>query len=458
MAQSEASGSPPSSLQPPTRPRSPPPLHNARNPSVVSTSSSPTLIISPFDSPLHSQSSSVINEKEDHQNRMTSSIRSASRFMEHFNEEVAGAHTSLYLLASFFTSGLIDSVAFNAWSCFVGMQTGNTIFAALGFSGQPLSVHPNAYLKSITSISSFCAGTLFFSAMHRIPCWFDPNPAPSRRRFILIVSFTIQTTFIVVVALLIQLGFVSSRASVSGAFSSGNHLSDLPNPEEEDNYKDLIAIALLAFQSAGPVFFSRVLGIIEMPTIVLSTLYCDFVADLYHLPASLRNKKSWYSFFFNDERRQFRRLGSILMLFLGGLTGGFMFRSVVGMVGAIWLASGLKGNNSFSGLEQNHTEQNHTKHLEHEYFYRTPKQSLLNPANLVSPRIRFLLCRGNLLSVHLAYSGSTATYSRLRLWGSDNRSLHEAVSHDLLTRLMGSFAWASYWSYGSITRIDGLYP
>lgn len=179
--------------------------------------------------------------------------------------------------------------------------------------------------------------------MHRIPCWFDPNPTPSRRRFILIVSFTIQTSFIVVAALLIQLGFVSNRPSVSGAFSSGNHLSDLPNPEEEDNYKDLIAIALLAFQSAGPVFFSRVLGIIELPTIVLSTLYCDFVADLYHLPTSLRNKKSWHSFFFNDERRQFRRLGSIIMLFLGGLVGGFMFRSVVGMVGAIWMASGLKG-------------------------------------------------------------------------------------------------------------------
>lgn len=31
------------------------------------------------------------------------------------------------------------------------------------------------------------------------------------------------------------------------------------------------------------------------------------------------------------------------MLFLGGLVGGFMFRSLPGMVGAIWLASGLKG-------------------------------------------------------------------------------------------------------------------
>jgi Protein of unknown function (DUF1275) len=76
---------------------------------------------------------------------------------------------------------------------------------------------------------------------------------------------------------------------------------------------------------------------------VLSTLYCDFTADLYRLPSSLRNKTSWYTFFFDDERRQFRRLGSILILFLGGLVGGFMFRSSVGMVGAIWLAAALKG-------------------------------------------------------------------------------------------------------------------
>lgn len=222
-------------------------------------------------------------------------------------------------------------------------MAGNTIFAALGFSGQPLTVHPNAYLKSLTSIVAFCLGTLFFSAYHRLPCWSDPNPAPSRRRFILIGSFTIQTTLVLITAVLVQVGLISNRPAIAGAFSSGNHLSNLPNPEEEDNYKDLIAIALLAFQSAGPVFFSRVLGLVELPTIVLSTLYCDFVADLYRLPASLRNKTSWYTFFFNDERRQFRRLGSILMLFLGGLVGGFLFKSQAGMVGAIWLAAGLKG-------------------------------------------------------------------------------------------------------------------
>jgi hypothetical protein len=42
----------------------------------------------------------------------------------YFSEEIDGSHTSFYLLVSFFASGLIDGAAFNAWNCFVGMQTG----------------------------------------------------------------------------------------------------------------------------------------------------------------------------------------------------------------------------------------------------------------------------------------------------------------------------------------------
>jgi hypothetical protein len=159
---------------------------------------------------------------------------------------------------------------------------------------------------------------------------------------ILIGSFLIQTVFIIIATVLIMLGLVSNQPSVAGAFSSGNHLRI--NATDKDNYRDLVAIALLAFQSSGPVFFSRVLGLVELPTIVLSTLYCDFMADLYQLPSSVRAKASWHQFFFDHQRRQVRRLGSIVMLFLGGLVGAFMFRSRAGMAGAMWLTAALKGS------------------------------------------------------------------------------------------------------------------
>jgi Protein of unknown function (DUF1275) len=106
---------------------------------VLSISSEPTLVTNPFDSPSHSESSSVINGKEGHNynhnyhqthGTTTYASRFSSSFMAYFNQEIAEAHTSIYLLISFFTSGLIDSVAFNAWSCFVGMQTGMIIYGA----------------------------------------------------------------------------------------------------------------------------------------------------------------------------------------------------------------------------------------------------------------------------------------------------------------------------------------
>ena len=103
------------------------PCHNVRTSYVPSIVTEPTLVTSPFDRPLPSGSSSFINAKEDYDHEMASSCTSqSSSIMGYLNQDVAGAHTSVYLLLSFFTSGLIDSVAFNAWSCFVGMQTGRT--------------------------------------------------------------------------------------------------------------------------------------------------------------------------------------------------------------------------------------------------------------------------------------------------------------------------------------------
>lgn len=80
------------------------------------------------DTPLSaSESSSLNNEKQDYTTTVTAAPEPTSYHwtpMGFLNDELDGAHTSIYLLVSFFTSGLIDSVVFNAWSCFVGMQTG----------------------------------------------------------------------------------------------------------------------------------------------------------------------------------------------------------------------------------------------------------------------------------------------------------------------------------------------
>lgn len=53
---------------------------------------------------------------------------SSSDWKGHVLQPLTKKYTNYILIVLFFSSGLIDSVAFNAWSCFVGMQTGMLSF------------------------------------------------------------------------------------------------------------------------------------------------------------------------------------------------------------------------------------------------------------------------------------------------------------------------------------------
>lgn len=46
--------------------------------------------------------------------------------------EVDPHRTHLILICLFFVTGLVDSAAYNIWSCFVSMQTGMYLFYDLG--------------------------------------------------------------------------------------------------------------------------------------------------------------------------------------------------------------------------------------------------------------------------------------------------------------------------------------
>lgn len=222
-------------------------------------------------------------------------------------------------------------------------NTGNTIFLALGIGGQPTASHEQQYYKSLVSIGAFCLGTLFFSFLHRYPTSFHQQPS-SRRRWIFSLSFALQALFVTIPAVLVTLNLVSDLPFISGVFSSGSDRAEYRSPTIRSNlnYLDLCPIALLAFQSAGQVTLSRTLGLIELPTIVLSTLYHDFTADLYNLRRSWSESSSLSDFLLTRQRRQEKRLFSVIALFVGGIVGGEMYKSAVGMAGALWLAAGLK--------------------------------------------------------------------------------------------------------------------
>ncbi|KAL2436569.1 hypothetical protein ABEF95_012223 [Exophiala dermatitidis] len=269
-----------------------------------------------------------------------SSEKSRGTVQRYLYQELDASYMSFVIILCFFISGLIDSVAFNSWNCFVDMQTGNTVFAALGLGGQPKASHSQQYYKSLTSIGAFCLGTLFFNTLHRFPTGFAEQ-ASSRRRSIFIASFSIQTALIIVATVLVSQDLVSNQPFLPGAFSSGSNDKD-SRPPAMTNFLDLCPVSLLSFQAAGQVTLSRLLGMVELPTIVLSALYHDFTADLLAIRTSWKRSPSLWEFLVVQQRRQGRRLASIVALFIGGIIGGEMYKSRAGMAGALWLAAGAK--------------------------------------------------------------------------------------------------------------------
>ncbi|KAL4884812.1 hypothetical protein BJY04DRAFT_170746 [Aspergillus karnatakaensis] len=213
--------------------------------------------------------------------------------------------TDVFLVMCGFVSGLVDGLSFNAWGSFASMQTGNTVFIALGVSGQP--AYP-AYLwaKSLIALTVFIAGNIIFIRVGRA--------LGARRRSTLILSFGVQTAAILAAALLVQLGVVDPKPE---------------DPRAPIQWMQILPISLLAFQAAGQIVASRVLSYDELPTVVLTTLLCDLLVDP-NLGAALR-----------DNPRRNRRIGGFLALFMGAMTAGGLSK-VTNLASSLWFAMAIK--------------------------------------------------------------------------------------------------------------------
>ncbi|EAW13159.1 YoaK family protein [Aspergillus clavatus NRRL 1] len=234
--------------------------------------------------------------------------RSRLTFAQRWAQPVDVKHADLICLLLCLTTGLCDSSAYNAWSCFLAMQTGNTVFLGLGASGQPTS-KPWGWLKSLTSIASFFVGALVFATATR--------HAGARRRGTLFSSFMVQTVLIVIAVALIEAGLIPHTSE--DASLTGGRL-----------FLELIPIALLAFQSAGSIASSRALGYNEIPTVVLTSVYFDVASDPKLGEAPTGNAK------------RNRRVGGVVSLLVGAIVGGWLSRSSGGMQSALWMAAGFK--------------------------------------------------------------------------------------------------------------------
>ncbi|RFU32820.1 hypothetical protein B7463_g3519, partial [Scytalidium lignicola] len=240
----------------------------------------------------------------------------SSRLLSHLKTNISLHYADFPVIFCCFVSGLCDSSAFNAWNTFVSMQTGNTIFLALGASGQPPG-EPYGWLKSLTSIFFFLCGCFFFAQTRRIN---------AQARGTLSLSFFIQSVFIIIAASLVQGRVVQEPIGTVIEDSSVTH------------FKDLIPIGFLAFQSGGQIVASRLLGFNEVPTTVLTSVYCDLMSDVNMLVP------------FKENLKRNRRVAAAIAILTGGICGGFISKSKARMSTSLWLAAGIKMVISLSWL------------------------------------------------------------------------------------------------------------
>ncbi len=228
-------------------------------------------------------------------------------------------------------SGLCDSAAFNASSVFVSMQTGNTVFLALGAAHLPSGV-PLLWLRALCSIGAFIAGVFAFSRATTTKTTTTTGPTA---KGVLAANFLAQALLIWAAAAVAQGGGAPSFGSLEAA-------ERLARAGEWDPHA-LAVIALLAFQFGGQIVASRQLGFNEVPTNVLTSLYCDLFSDRTLLAP-------WHA---NPKRN--RRAAAVLLMLAGAVAGGWLSRSgggrngddgngggVGGLSAALWIGGAVK--------------------------------------------------------------------------------------------------------------------
>lgn len=135
--------------------------------------------------------------------------------------------------------------------------------------------------------------------------------SPLKRRT-LAASFLLQTVLIVAAAALVQGGVVPGIV------------------DGKEPFITIVPLPMLSFQAGMQSVTARQLGLDEIPTTVLTSVYCDLGND-YKLFVPL--KENW---------KRNRRFSAVVSLVLGAIIGGWLSKTKAGMPAALWMAAGVK--------------------------------------------------------------------------------------------------------------------
>ncbi|OCK85664.1 hypothetical protein K432DRAFT_377436 [Lepidopterella palustris CBS 459.81] len=224
----------------------------------------------------------------------------------YLTETVNPTRGDIPLLICCFTTGLLDSAAFNNWGVFVGMQTGNTVLLALSTAGLPVTQH-HATATTLTSLGSFLIGAYLTFYLSR-----RTNPLS---RIFITLSFLAQAFLVALAASLTTAGLVPEDRDGGGA--------------ELGNIRILTALPPLAFHFGMQIATSRILGFNEIPANVLTSSYADLMGD-----------PKLFSLQWNPKRD--RRVGSVVLILGGAISGAWMMKKGLDIYGQMWIGAGLK--------------------------------------------------------------------------------------------------------------------
>ncbi|KAI0475296.1 hypothetical protein GGR56DRAFT_645437 [Xylariaceae sp. FL0804] len=230
-------------------------------------------------------------------------------FVQRLSDTIDPGMAVIPLMACCFATGLTDGTLYNAYGTFVSMQTGNTVFVALGTSGQ--NTKPYGWARSLTSIGCFVIGCSVFARLPKLV-------GGPRTRRTLFTSFFLQTLFVVVAAALIQGGVIE------GSYPSHRDPNDV-------DFVELLPVGLLSCgQAAGQIVNSRGLGISEVPTVVITSLLCDLVSD-----------EQLFVPFTQNAKRNRRAIAFVLTL-VGAICGGWISKATGKVQPSLWFVAAIK--------------------------------------------------------------------------------------------------------------------
>lgn len=256
--------------------------------------------------------------------------RGLSRARGYLSASPSRRSLQAHLLFISFATGLLDASTYSDFGIFASNQTGNSIIILVeaiasvrngvnvGGSVEPSEERGTLLITVGVSLASFLLfGTIFGQIAARLHC--------NTTRAWLLFSTLVQSFFLLVPAILLQVGALSVTPSSASSSSSAT----------TKRLHNAITILLLAASAGIQIAMSRSLSMPEIPTAMMTSVYADIIIDVNLFTPSISSQ---------GVRKRNVRLAYVFMLALGTVVGALVW-VYQGSTAVVWVAFALRMGN-----------------------------------------------------------------------------------------------------------------